>query len=65
MIKLNNRDCEWQEGLTVEELMQRKNYTYARIVVLLNAELVPEENYVSTIIHDGANVEAIHLMAGG
>lgn len=65
MIKLNNRDCEWQEGLTIEELMKRKNYTYARIVVLVNAELVAEEDYASTIIHDGDNVEAIHLMAGG
>jgi len=65
MIKLNNRDCEWQEGLTVEELMKLKNYTYSRIVVLVNAELVPQEDYASTIIHDGDNVEAIHLMAGG
>ena len=39
MIKLNNRDCEWQEGLTVEELMKLKNYTYSRIVVMVNAEL--------------------------
>ena len=65
MIKLNNRDCEWQEGLTVEELLKLKNYTYSRIVVSVNAELVSEEDYASTIIHDGDNVEAIHLMAGG
>lgn len=65
MIKLNNRDCEWQEGLTVEELLRSKNYTYPRIVVSVNAEVVPEENYAATIIHDGDHVEAIHLMAGG
>lgn len=65
MIKLNNRDCEWQEGLTVEELLKLKNYTYARIIVLINAKSIAEEDYASTIIHDGDNVEAIHLMAGG
>lgn len=65
MIKLNNRDYEWQEGLTVEELLKRKNYTYARIVVSVNAEVVAEEDYTSMIIHDGDTVEAIHLMAGG
>jgi len=65
MIKLNNRDCEWQVGLTVKELLELKNYTYPRIVVLVNAEVIPEENYASTIIFDGDNVEAIHLMAGG
>jgi len=65
LIKLNNRDCEWQEGLTVGELMKLKNYTYSRIVVFINAELVSEENYASSIIYDGDKVEAIHLMAGG
>ncbi|MBC2726500.1 sulfur carrier protein ThiS [Desulfosporosinus sp.] len=65
MIKLNNRDCEWHEGLTVEELLRLKNYTYPRIVVSVNAVIVPEEAYASTVIEDGDRVEAIHLMAGG
>lgn len=65
MIKLNNRECEWREGLTVDELLKFKNYTYPRIVVIVNAVIVSEEDYASTIIHDGDNVEAIHLMAGG
>lgn len=65
MIKLNNRDCEWQEGLTVKELLELKNYTYPRIVVLVNAEVISEGNYATTIIQDGDKVEAIHLMAGG
>ena len=65
MFKLNNRDCEWQVGLTVEVLLKIKNYTYPRIVVLVNAEVIPEDKYASTIISDGDNVEAIHLMAGG
>jgi len=65
LIKLNNRDCEWQEGLTVEELLKLKNYTYPRIVVSVNAVIIPEEDYASTIIHSGDIVEAIHLMAGG
>lgn len=65
MIKLNNRDCEWQEGLTVEKLLKLKNYTYSRIVVFVNAEIIPAEDYASTNIRDGDNVEAIHLMAGG
>ncbi len=65
MIKLNNRNCEWREGLTVEELLKLKNYTYPRIVVSVNAQIISKEDYASTIINDGDNVEAIHLMAGG
>lgn len=65
MIKLNNRDHEWQEGLTVDKLMKLNNFTYARIIVYLNAEVVSAEDYASTMIHDGDEVKAIHLMAGG
>lgn len=65
MIKLNNRDYEWQEGLTVEKLLKHNNFTYARIIVYLNARVVSAEDYASTMIRDGDEVKAIHLMAGG
>ncbi|KGK89619.1 thiamine biosynthesis protein ThiS [Desulfosporosinus sp. HMP52] len=65
MIKLNNRDCEWHEGLTVEDLLKQKNFTYPRIVVSVNTKIIQKEDYASTVINDGDNVEAIHLMAGG
>ncbi|MDP4125837.1 MAG: sulfur carrier protein ThiS [Bacillota bacterium] len=65
MIKLNNRDYECQDGITVEELMKLNNFTYARIIVYLNGEVVLPENYASTTIHHGDDVKAIHLMAGG
>ena len=65
MIKLNNRDYEWHEGLTVEELLKHNNFIYARIVVYVNAEVISIEDYTSTVIRDGDDVKAIHLMAGG
>lgn len=65
MIKLNNREHEWHEGLTVEELLKQNNFTYARIVVYVNAEVISIEDYTSTVIRDGDDVKAIHLMAGG
>ncbi|HBW38275.1 MAG TPA: thiamine biosynthesis protein ThiS [Desulfosporosinus sp.] len=65
MIKLNNRDCEWQEELTVQELLKLKTYTYPRIIVYINSKIISPEDYSSTIIQDGDEVKAIHLMAGG
>ena len=65
IIRLNNRDCELKEELTVEALMEFKNFTYSRIIVSINNKFVPVEEYASTIIHDGDDVKAIHLLAGG
>ncbi|MBZ4653976.1 MAG: thiamine biosynthesis protein ThiS [Peptococcaceae bacterium] len=65
MIKVNGEDFPWEEGLTVKKLLEKKGYTFPTIVVLINGLSVPENEYVSTIIPDGADVKAIHLVAGG
>lgn len=65
MIKLNNRDFEWEEGLTVQGLLIKKSYTYPKLIIKINNVLVSSEEYVSTVIRDGDDVKVIHLLAGG
>ncbi|MFZ5353118.1 MAG: sulfur carrier protein ThiS [Bacillota bacterium] len=65
MIKVNGRDFQWEEGLTVEKLLQQKNYTYPKLIVKINNVLIQPEQYASTPIRDGDDVKAIHLLAGG
>ncbi|MGF7057087.1 sulfur carrier protein ThiS [Brassicibacter mesophilus] len=65
MIKVNGRDHEWNEGLTVNELLKIKRYTYPKIIVKINNKLVPKHAYTSTLIHDKDDVQVIHLLAGG
>jgi len=49
----------------VQELLKLKTYTYPRIIVYINSKIISPEDYASTIIQDGDEVKAIHLMAGG
>jgi sulfur carrier protein len=65
MIKLNHRNCEWIEGLTVKELLKIKKYTFPQIIVSINGKFIDTDDYVSTPIFDENNVLVIHLMAGG
>ena len=65
MIKLNNRDFEWEEGLTVQGLLNKKSYTYPKLIIKINNVLISSEEYSSTIIRDGDDVKVIHLLAGG
>ncbi|MFT9496121.1 sulfur carrier protein ThiS [Anaerosolibacter sp.] len=65
MIKVNGREFEWHEGLTVEQLLDKKRYTYPKIIVKINEKLINKEQYVSTVIYDGDDVKVIHLLAGG
>lgn len=66
MIRVNNRDeIEWEQGLTVSDLLERFRYTFVHIIVKINGEVVPHEEYPTRAIPDGADVWVIHMIAGG
>jgi sulfur carrier protein len=66
MIRVNNRnDMEWEEGLTVSGLLERLRYSFPHIIVKVNGEVVPPEEFPTRTIPDGADVRVIHLIAGG
>ena len=66
MIRVNNRDeIEWEEGMTVSDLLDRMRYTFPHIIVKVNGEVVRREEYATHTIPDGADVRVIHLIAGG
>jgi sulfur carrier protein len=66
VILVNNRDkVAWEEGLTVSALLERFRYTFPHIIVKVDGEVVPREEYPTRTIPDGADVWVIHLIAGG
>ncbi|MGB4437786.1 MAG: sulfur carrier protein ThiS [Sedimentibacter sp.] len=65
MIKVNNRDFQWEHGMTVEDILKLKNYTWKKIIVKVNGIHVEEEDYKVTVINDGDDVQMLHLLAGG
>ena len=65
MIVLNNREYPWREGITITELIDENDFVYKGIVVIINADPVHESLWAITEIHDGDEVRAIHMMAGG
>lgn len=65
MIKVNGRNFQWEEGLTVEKLLEKKRYTFPKIIVKINGVLIKKEEWPDTIINDGDDVKAIHIFAGG
>jgi thiamine biosynthesis protein ThiS len=64
-IKVNQETIDWEENLTVVRVLKIMNYTFKMIVVKVNGELVKKEDYDTKIIPEGAEVQIIHLIAGG
>ena len=66
MIRVNNKfDVEWQEGMTVDSILEILKFTFPMIIVSVNGKVVPKSEYGTTTIQDNAEVKVIHLVAGG
>ena len=65
MIQVNGKPMTWVEGMTVSSMLKEKKYVFAKIVVKINGTYVPPQRYEDTIIQDGDEVQAIHMLAGG
>ena len=66
MVRVNNRDeIAWEEGLTVTALLERFRYTFPHIIVKIDGRVVSPEEYPTCTIPDKADVQVIHLIAGG
>jgi thiamine biosynthesis protein ThiS len=65
-IILNNRfeDIEANE-LTVNELINYKNFSFRMLVTKVNGQLVKKVERDNILVRDGDTVEVLHLISGG
>jgi sulfur carrier protein len=64
-IKVNQETIDWEQNMTIDRVLKIMNYTFKMIVVKVNGDLVKKEDYNTKIIPEGAEVQIIHLIAGG
>jgi sulfur carrier protein len=66
IIHINNRQEEIdRDSLSVNEMLILKKFSYRMRIIKINGMLIPKENYDSTVIHDGDDVQMLYLMSGG
>lgn len=65
MIRLNNANYQYKEGLTVTLLMKEKGYNFSNIVVRINGKVIEKDKWDDTLINDGDDVLMLHMFAGG
>lgn len=53
------------EKLSIQELLDFKNFSFKMLVVRLNGQLIKKSSYESTYITEGDHVVVLHLISGG
>jgi len=65
-ILLNNREEKFiQETISISEMLLLKKFSFKMRIIKINGTLVSKENYDTTFIHEGDDVQMIYLMSGG
>jgi len=65
-ILLNNREEEIdKETITVSELLELRKFSFKMRIIKINGIFIPKENYDSTFIHNGDEMQMLYLMSGG
>ena len=66
MIHVNGEEMSWHDGMSVQDVLDEKNFTFKMIAVWINDEPIEKrESYQAALVPDGANVEVIHMISGG
>jgi len=65
MVRVNGREIEWREGMTVADLMRDLGDPYSCAVVRVGGKIVTRPNFHKASVPDNTEVHLLHLVAGG
>ncbi|MDP2174118.1 MAG: sulfur carrier protein ThiS [Candidatus Cloacimonadaceae bacterium] len=64
-ITVNGNIIDWEDGMTVRDVLIKMNYTFRMLVIKIDGVLVKKVNYDITPVPVGADVMVYHLISGG
>jgi sulfur carrier protein len=65
-ILLNNREEEFgHKAMTINQLLVIKKFSFKMRIIKINGVIISKDNYATTFINDGDNVQMVYLMSGG
>lgn len=64
-ITVNGHLIDWEDGMTVRDVLKRMNYTFRMLVIKIDGKVVKKEDWDTAKVPPGADVKVIHLISGG
>ena len=65
MITVNGEDLPWHEGMTVQQVLDAKHYTFRMRAVWVNDTPISREHFGSRIVDDHDRIQVLHMISGG
>lgn len=64
-IKLNGESYESPDDITVAALLKQLGIEQPRVAVELNLDILPKDEYETTGLKEGDQLEIVHFVGGG
>ena len=64
-VKLNGESYESPDDITVAALLKRLGIEQPRVAVELNLNILPKDEYETTGLKEGDQLEIVHFVGGG
>ncbi len=65
VIKVNGKEREIAEGVTVGQLLDEQRIRREMVTVQLNGVILEREQYDTTVLKEGDEIEFLYYMGGG
>lgn len=65
---LNNKEDMLEineDKISVSKLLEIKKFSFPRLIVRINENLIKKENYNTTFVKEGDKIDIIHMISGG
>lgn len=65
MVRAGDRELQWQEDMTISDVLQKLEDPYPYAAARVNGRLVSRPDFHRVTVPDGAEVFLLPLIAGG
>lgn len=65
VVKINGKSEQIDRGLTVISVLKSKNIRPEMVAIEINGSIVEREDYGTTVLKEGDEVEYLYYMGGG
>ena len=55
----------YEPGMTIQDVLDKRKYTFRMITVIVNGQVIPKNEYSSYEVKDNDNIDVMHIMSGG
>jgi len=65
MIRVNNKEVEWKEGLTISDILKNMEITCPQYIVSVNDHRIPSDEHDVYCIEDHSKIRVLYICHGG